>query len=107
MRLHLEFDVPDAVSPRAKAAVKRHLREEAVVGLFKRQLCSGGFAAKLLGLTLRQFLSLLKKHGVPYSRGSKSANWLTSGPSSSCGTRNSDRRRSYEQPEGTNEVRQE
>lgn len=72
-RLHIDFDVPDNLNPRAKAAVERNLREEAVVGLFKRRLCSGGFAAKLLGLRFAEFLELLRKHDVRYSRGSKAA----------------------------------
>ena len=72
-RLHMDFDMPDALNARSKAAVERSLREEAVLGLFKRRLCSGGFAAKLLGLTLSEFLDVLKKHDVPYSRGSKAA----------------------------------
>lgn len=72
-RLRMDFDVPEALNPRARAAVERNLREEAVVGLFKRRLCSGGFAAKLLGLRVAEFQELLKKHDVPYARGSKAA----------------------------------
>jgi predicted HTH domain antitoxin len=72
-RLHLEFEVPDARSPRAKTALERQLRAETVVGLFTRRLCSGGFAATLLALTLRECLVLLRDHNVPYSRGSKAA----------------------------------
>ena len=72
-RLHMDFDMPDALNARSQAAVERDLREEAVLGLFKRRLCSGGFAAKLLGLTFSEFLAVLKKHDVPYSRGSKAA----------------------------------
>ena len=72
-RLHMDFDMPEALNPRSKAAVERSLREEAVLGLFKRRLCSGGFAAKLLGLTFSEFLNALKKHDIPYSRGSKAA----------------------------------
>ena len=72
-RLHMDFDIPGALNTRSKAAVERNLREEAVLGLFKRRLCSGGFAAKLLGLTVAEFLDLLKKHDMPYSRGSRAA----------------------------------
>ena len=72
-RLHVEFDLPDALNPRSKAAVERDLREEAVLGLFRRRLCSGGFAAKLLGLKFSEFLDVLKEHDIPYSRGSKAA----------------------------------
>lgn len=72
-RLHMDFDIPDALNPRTKAAVERNLREEAVLGLFKRRLCSGGFAAKLLGLSFAEFLDLLKRHDIPYSRGSRAA----------------------------------
>ncbi len=52
-RLHMDFDVPDALNPRSKAAVERNLREEAVLGLFKRRLCSGGFAAKAAWAAVR------------------------------------------------------
>ena len=72
-RLHMDFDLPEALTPRAKAAVERNLREEAAVGLFKRRLCSAGFAAKLLSLTVAEFQELLKKHDVPYARDSKAA----------------------------------
>ena len=72
-RLHMDFDMPDTLNSRAKAAVERDLREEAVLGLFRRQLCSGGFAAKLLGLTFSEFLDVLKKRDIPYSRGSRAA----------------------------------
>ena len=72
-RLPVAFDLPDALNPRSKAAVERDLREEAVLGLFRRRLCSGGFAAKLLGLKFSEFLDVLKEHDIPYSRGSKAA----------------------------------
>ena len=72
-RVHMDFEIPAALNPRAKAAVERTLRAEAVLGLFKRRLCSGGFAAKLLGVTFAEFLELLKKHDIPYSRGSAGA----------------------------------
>jgi predicted HTH domain antitoxin len=72
-RLHMDFDIPEALSSRSRAAVERNLREEAVLGLFKRRLCSAGFAAKLLDLHLAEFLEVLRKHDIPYSRGSKAA----------------------------------
>ena len=72
-RVHMDFDIPHALNSRSKAAVERNLREEAVLGLFKRRLCSGGFAAKLLGVAFSEFLELLKKHDIPYSRGSTGA----------------------------------
>jgi predicted HTH domain antitoxin len=73
MRLHMDFELPDALTPRSKAAVEKDLREEAVLGIFERRLCSGGFAAKLLGLQFSEFLDVLKEHNIPYSRGSKAA----------------------------------
>ena len=72
-RLHLDFNVPEALSPRLRVTVVRALREEAVLGLFKRRLCSGGFAAKLLGISVHDFLDLLKRNGIPYSDESKAA----------------------------------
>ena len=72
-RLHMDFEMPEALNARSKAAVERDLRVEAVLGLFKRRLCSGGFAAKLLGLPFPEFLDVLKKHDIPYSRGSRAA----------------------------------
>ena len=72
-RLHMDFDIPEALNARSKAAVERDLREEAVLGLFKRRLCSAGLAARLLGVRLADFLELLEKHDMSYSRGSKAA----------------------------------
>jgi predicted HTH domain antitoxin len=55
--------MPEPVS----AGLKTEIVREAALALFKRGLCSAGVAAKLLGMSLVEFLDLLKKEGVTYS----------------------------------------
>ena len=72
-RLQMEFDLPDAVDAATKATLERALRQEAVVALFRQERCSAGFAAKLLGVPLADFLALLAQQQVPYSHESTEA----------------------------------
>lgn len=71
--LHIDLMLPNAVSPRFKSEVARESRTQTVLALFKRGACSAGVAAKMLRLSLHEFLVLLKEHGVPYSPGSRAA----------------------------------
>ena len=61
--MHLDVPVPETASAGLKAQILR----EIAVAVFKRGLCSGGVAAKLLGMPLADFLDVLKEEGVTYS----------------------------------------
>lgn len=62
-----EWDVPDELFDERfrEEEFLRQLKEDAVVKLFEAGRVSSGYAASLLGMTQRDFLELLQKHGVP------------------------------------------
>jgi hypothetical protein len=64
--LQVNFKLPTTVSTRLKAQVERESRVQTVLALWKRGLCSGGMAAKMLGLSFRGFLELLAAHSLSY-----------------------------------------
>jgi len=43
-----------------------HVREVVMVDLFRRREVSSGYAARVLGITRRDFLDLLTRYQVPY-----------------------------------------
>lgn len=72
-RLQFALNVPSALSRRLKAEVAKESRVQTVLALFKRDACSAGVAAKMLGLSVHDFLDFLKQHDVPYAHGSAAA----------------------------------
>lgn len=69
-QLQVRFTLPAALSDRFRVQVERESRRQTVLALWKRGACSGGVAAKMLGLSFRGFLELLAVHGIPYVEGS-------------------------------------
>lgn len=67
--LHVDLRVPDTVSDALREALQQEAREQTVLALFRRGLCSAGVAAELLGHTYGGFLDLLKERGVDYAPG--------------------------------------
>ena len=64
--LRFECEVPDAVFDEAfpEALFVEALKEEAIIKLFRAERLSSGYAAKLLGITRRDFFDRLEQHGV-------------------------------------------
>lgn len=66
-QLHVELNIPDTVSDALRAALQVEAREQTVLALFRRGVCSAGLAAQLLGRNYAEFLEFLKAHGVAYA----------------------------------------
>jgi len=68
---HLQVDltIPDTVSDGLREALQWEAREQTVLALFRRGVCSAGLAAQLLGQTYSEFLDFLKERGVDYAPG--------------------------------------
>ena len=64
--LRFECEIPDAVFDEEfpEERFVQTLKEEAIIKLFKAERLSSGYAAKLLGMTRRDFFDRLKHHGV-------------------------------------------
>lgn len=64
--LRFECEIPDAVFDEAfpEDRFVQTLKEEAIIKLFRAERLSSGYAAKLLGLTRRDFFGRLAQHGV-------------------------------------------
>ncbi len=64
--LRFECEVPDAVFDDAfpEDQFVQGLKEEAIIKLFRAERLSSGYAAKLLGITRRDFFNRLDQHGV-------------------------------------------
>jgi predicted HTH domain antitoxin len=76
--LRFECEVPDAVFDEAfpEDRFVQTLKEEAIIKLFRAERLSSGYAAKLLGITRRDFFDRLEQHGValaPYAEGDLAA----------------------------------
>lgn len=69
--IQVSFEAP--ISRARKAEVVRRTRQRIAIELFKDSTWSAGLAAKMCGLTYRDFLELLRKEGVTYSRPVKGA----------------------------------
>jgi predicted HTH domain antitoxin len=65
--LHVELNIPDTVSDALRATLQVEAREQTVLALFRRGVCSAGLAAQLLGQSYAEFLEFLKMHGVAYA----------------------------------------
>ena len=72
--LRFECEVPDAVFDDAfpEDQFVQGLKEEAIIKLFRAERLSSGYAAKLLGITRRDFFDRLEQHGVPLATYSES-----------------------------------
>ena len=64
--LRFECEVPDAVFDDAfpEDLFVEALKEEAIIKLFRAERLSSGYAAKLLGMTRRDFFDRLEQYGV-------------------------------------------
>jgi hypothetical protein len=69
--IRVSFDAP--IGRALKAEVVRETRQHVAIQLFKRGACSAGVAARMCGLSYREFLELLERGGVVYSRPVKGA----------------------------------
>lgn len=67
--LHVDLTIPDTVSDELREALQQEAREQTVLALFRRGVCSAGLAAQLLDRTYNDFLDFLKERGVDYSAG--------------------------------------
>jgi predicted HTH domain antitoxin len=67
--LHVDLTIPDTVSDGLREALQQEAREQTVLALFRRGVCSAGLAAQLLDRTYNDFLDFLKERGVDYSAG--------------------------------------
>lgn len=67
--LRFEWEVPDGLFDEEfrEEDFLKQLKEEGVIKLFAAGRISSGYAASLLGMTRRDFLDLLQKHGVPFA----------------------------------------
>jgi predicted HTH domain antitoxin len=64
--LRFECEIPDSVFDEEfpEEHFIQTLREEAIIKLFRAERLSSGYAAKLLGMTRRDFFDRLEQHGV-------------------------------------------
>jgi len=64
--LRFECEVPNAVFDDAfpEDRFVQDLKEEAIIKLFRAERLSSGYAAKLLGITRRDFFDRLEQYGV-------------------------------------------
>ena len=64
--LRFECEIPDAVFDEEfpEERFVQTLKEEAIIKLFRAERLSSGYAAKLLGMTRRDFFERLEQHGV-------------------------------------------
>jgi predicted HTH domain antitoxin len=64
--LRFECEIPDAVFDEEfpEDRFVQTLKEEAILTLFRAERLSSGYAAKLLGMTRRDFFERLEQHGV-------------------------------------------
>ncbi len=67
--LHVDLTIPDTVSDALREALQQEAREQTVLALFRRGVCSAGLAAQLLDRTYSDFLDFLKERGVDYAAG--------------------------------------
>lgn len=72
-RFNLDLRLPETISPRLRAKVARESRRQTVIALFQARACSAGLAAKLLGLSLREFHDLLAEYRVSVTDDSDAA----------------------------------
>jgi predicted HTH domain antitoxin len=64
--LRFECEIPDAVFDEEfpEDRFVQSLKEDAIIKLFRAERLSSGYAAKLLGITRRDFFERLEQHGV-------------------------------------------
>lgn len=64
--LRFECEIPDTVFDEEfpEDRFVQTLKEEAIIKLFRADRLSSGYAAKLLGITRRDFFERLEQHGV-------------------------------------------
>lgn len=67
--LHVDLNIPDTVSDALRETLQQEAREQTVIALFRRGVCSAGLAAQLLDRTYNDFLDFLRERGVDYAPG--------------------------------------
>jgi predicted HTH domain antitoxin len=67
--LHVDLTIPDTISDGLREALQQEAREQTVLALFRRGVCSAGLAAQLLDRSYGDFLHFLKERGVAYAAG--------------------------------------
>jgi predicted HTH domain antitoxin len=68
-RLHVNLNIPDTVSDTLREALQQEAREQTVLALFRRGVCSAGVGAELLGRSYANYLEFLRERGVDYAPG--------------------------------------
>lgn len=72
MKVQIDIDVPDGVIDQQFEVA---LREDGIYRLFAERKIASGHAARLLGLTRRQFLDSLRQRGLSHTDYS-AADWI-------------------------------
>jgi predicted HTH domain antitoxin len=66
-RIHLEMELPEGlIDETFEAELRQRFKEETALRLFQKGKLSSGFAARLIGISRLQFLSLLQQRGIPF-----------------------------------------
>ncbi|MBI3694039.1 MAG: UPF0175 family protein [Acidobacteria bacterium] len=66
-RIRLEMELPEGLVDKSfEAELLKEFKEETALRLFKEGKVSSGFAARLIGISRLEFLSLLQKRGIPF-----------------------------------------
>ena len=66
--LVLKWPIPKTVDKKLEKKIIDLTKEEVVLRLFKEEKISSGYGAKLLGISLADFLTLLKEKGIPFTQ---------------------------------------
>ncbi len=68
--LRFECEIPDGVFDEhfPEDLFVQELKEEAIMKLFTADRISSGYAARLLGVTRREFFDLLHQQGMPFAQ---------------------------------------
>lgn len=65
--LVLKWPIPETVDEKLEKEIVNLSKEEVVLTLFKKGKISSGYGAELLGLSMADFMDLLKEKGIPFT----------------------------------------
>lgn len=65
--LVLKWPIPEIVDKELENEIVKLTKEEVVLGLFKKGKISLGYGAKLLGISLADFMGFLKEKKIPFT----------------------------------------
>ena len=66
-QLVIKWPIPATVNKKLEKEIVNLTKEEVVLKLFKKKKISSGTSASLLGLSLAEFMEVLKKNGIPFA----------------------------------------